>query len=143
MNGKSAAELEENDIFEMHVGHIAIDDYVARTGNHVAADYMSGLSDFLLPQEAVKDGAAFTNQMTKLRNNLRPSAGNGGGGKGGGPTPYVPLSERVCYVCGEKGHIGRDCPTKGGKGGGKGDSQSQQVTTRTKVVVKGEKKDGE
>ena len=136
-NGKSAADLEANDIFEMHVSHLAIDDYVQRTGNHVAADYITGLSDFLLPQEAVKDGASFTNQMTKPRNNLRPQGTAAGGGKGAGGAAYVPMAERVCYVCGEKGHIGRDCPEKGK---GKGQNQQQGATARARVVIKNEDK---
>ena len=39
----------------------------------------------------------------------------------------------ICYECGEKGHIGRECPNKGtkvnGKGrkGGKGNKSTEEV----------------
>ena len=36
------------------------------------------------------------------------SRGGGGGGGGG---------EKACHLCGETGHLKRDCPTRGGGGG--------------------------
>ena len=130
----SKAQMWKDDVLELHCCNIAAEDYAMRTSNYEGAEAIGGFSDFLLPEAAVTQANTFTNTMAKLRNNLRntpttrergaKAGGKGGGGAGAG---WVPVEDRVCYECGEIGHLGRDCPKrKARKGGGKGDGEKKE-----------------
>lgn len=122
-DGKTQKELFDDTVLEMHAASLARQDYTMRTANYDGADAISGMADFLLPTKAVTDAAAYTNTITKLKNNLR----NTGGHPKENTTPnrittaFVPMDQRKCYECGASGHLGKDCPERAKrKGGGKG-----------------------
>ena len=127
-DGKSQKDLLDDNVLEMHAAALARQDYTMRTANYDGADAISGLSDFLLPTKAVTDASAYTNSITKLRNNLRNTGGTPSGNQNINPNAnrgmtgaFVPLDQRKCYECGATGHLGKDCPERAKrKGGGKG-----------------------
>ena len=127
-SGKSQKELFADDVLEMHAATLARQDYGMRTGNYMGAEAVSGLSDFLLPTKVVEQAAIYTNQVSKLRSNLRNTTKQGRltqyptyGGQEDADGGFVPIDQRKCYECGEIGHLGKDCPKrKARKGGGKG-----------------------
>ena len=118
------AQLWEDDVLELHASSIAREDYVQRTQNYEGADAISGTTDYLLPKKALESAQMFAVNAAKLRNSLRNSGPyNDKSAKSGqkGGNAFVPIEDRVCYECGEKGHLGRDCPKrKLRKGEGKG-----------------------
>ena len=131
-DGRSQKELLADDVLEMHAAALARQDYTMRTANYDCAEAISGLSDFLLPTKAVTDAAAYTNSVTKLRNNLRNTGGNPATQNTTTPNnrltnAFVPLDQRKCYECGATGHLGKDCPERQKrKGGGKGNVTPKQ-----------------
>ena len=117
-------QLWEDDVLELHAGSIAREDYVQRTQNYEGADAISGSGEYLLPKKAIETAALFAINNSKLRSSLRNStSGADKGAKSGqkGGNNFVAIEDRVCYECGERGHLGRDCPKrKQRKGEGKG-----------------------
>ena len=119
---RTREELENDDIFEMHISKIGMTAYQLTTGNVAGAKQMMGFNNHLIPQKVADAAAMHANAQAKLANNLRSQPGlrtnasqanqaPGGGGKGGGKG-YVPPEERRCYECGAKGHEGKDCPVR-------------------------------
>ena len=62
-----------------------------------------------------KNGGRVTyGQYTKGKSYGKGNYGKGGKGQGsGGKGGYVPLNERECYKCGQKGHIAANCTSRG------------------------------
>ena len=115
-------ELENDDIFEMHISKIGMTAYQLTTGNVAGAKQMMGFNNHLIPQKVADAAAMHANAQAKLANNLRSQPGlrtngsqanqaPGGGGKGGGKG-YVPPEERRCYECNARGHEAKDCPVR-------------------------------
>ena len=120
---RTCDELENDDIFEMHITKIGLTAYELSTGNKTGARQVMGFSSHLIPQKVADAAAMHANAQAKLANNLRSQSGlrtnasmanqaPGGGGKGGGGKGYVPPEERRCYECNQKGHEGKDCPVR-------------------------------
>ena len=103
--GGSQKDLEEDDVFEMHMSTIALFDYANRTGKYSWAEFISGRAGGLVPSKIAQRAADHANATKKLQTAL----GKGGKGKGkGGRDP----SEQICFYCKEPGHIAKDCPMK-------------------------------
>ena len=111
-------ELYSNFALELNVGQIARYAYTRLTGNHKGAKHIAGMDGSLLPEASITKAQTYTNQQSKLETALGSTrAGQGGprGGKAGGKGTtkgggFVPLEERVCHYCKQKGHVIADCP---------------------------------
>ena len=100
--GGSQKDLEEDDVFEMHMSTIALYDYGMRTGNYSGAEFISGRAGGLVPSKIAQRAADHANATKKLQNAL---------GKGKGKSSRDP-SEQICFYCKQPGHIAKDCPEK-------------------------------
>ena len=110
--GSSEAMIGADDTIELHLGNIACAEYVSRTGNLQGSKAVSGVQSFLLPGDVIDDAAKFTVNQSKLQGSLRGKTGQpytAATAYGGGGT-FVKMEDRVCFGCGETGHILPNCP---------------------------------
>jgi len=123
--GLTRADVLLDDIIEMNLSHIATAEYIHGTGDTVggqAVDALAGEGDLLLPTTVRKTATEVARNAYKLGEYTKGAwqrpGGQGGKGRGSNPTGTGP----ECYKCGKRGHLQKDCWSKGGKGakGGKG-----------------------
>ena len=108
--GSSEEVIKADDTLELHLSSIARAEYVSKTGNLQGSKAISGVQSFLLPHDVIEDAAKYTVNQSKLRGSLKGMSGASYGGGESYASTFVPMSARVCYGCGETGHVLDQCP---------------------------------
>ena len=141
-SGSSEEAIKADDTLELHLSAIARAEYVSRTGNLQGSKAISGVQSFLLPGDVIEDAAKYTVNQSKLRGSLKGMTGATYSAADTYTSTFVPMSARVCYGCGEMGHVLDQCPnlTTEEKKKKKAELQAEKGKGKGSKKVKFEKK---